>query len=142
MSAVRAYLAAGVPANKIVLGAAFFGRGWAGVKNANNGLYQPHAPRAPKGTWEAGVFDYKDLAAKYIGKGRFGRHWHAEAKVPWLFDAKRGIMISYDDPESLRAKARYVNSLRLGGMMFWELSADTPDSALLTAINTVLRPRR
>ncbi len=141
-SAVRAYLAAGVPASKIVLGAAFYGRGWAGVKNVNNGLYQPHAARAPKGTWEPGVFDYKDLAARYIGKGGFERHWHAEAKVPWLFDAKRGIMISYDDPESLRAKARYVNSLRLGGMMFWELSADTPDSALLTAIHSVLRPRK
>src|SRR5262249_36641449 len=87
-SAVRAYLAAGVPAAKVVGGVPFYGRGWGGVKDVKDGLYQPRAPQLPQGTWEAGVFDYKDLSARYVGKSR--RFWHDEAKVPWLFDAKSG----------------------------------------------------
>jgi len=61
-AAVKGYLAAGVP-EKLVLGVPFYGRGWSGVKKDTQALYQPHGPNLPKGTWEAGVFDYKDLAA-------------------------------------------------------------------------------
>jgi len=136
-SAVKAYLAAGVPAEKLVVGVPFYGRGWAGVKKENNGLYQKAAANPPKGTWEAGVFDYKDLAANYVGK--FKRHWHEEARVPWLYDEARGIMISYDDPESLRLKAEYIARYKLGGAMFWELSADDKESSLLNALVGVLR---
>jgi chitinase len=136
-AAVKAYRAAKVPADKIVVGVPFYGRGWAGVKDVNDGLYQPRGPNLPKGTWEAGVFDYKDLAANYVGKLK--RHWHAEAKVPWLFDARRGLMISYDDPESLRLRAEYVRQNGLGGVMFWELSADDARSSLLDALHKGLR---
>ncbi len=139
-SAVKAYLAAGVPAGKLVVGVPFYGRGWAGVKKENNGLYQKAAGQPPKGTWEAGVFDYKDLSVNYAGK--FKRHWHKEAQVPWLYDEARGIMISYDDPQSLRLKAEYVRDHKLGGAMFWELSADDREDSLLNALVGVLRPAR
>jgi GH18 family chitinase/lysophospholipase L1-like esterase len=137
-SAVKAYRAAGVPADKIVLGVPFYGRGWGGVKSVNDGLYQPHAPNSPPGTWEAGVFDYKDLAAKYIGK-KGKRFWHDEAKVPWFFDEKTGLMISYDDPESIRLKAEYVVQEKLGGAMFWEWSADDAKATLASTLHSVLR---
>ncbi len=139
-SAVKAYLATGVPAGKLVVGVPFYGRGWARVKKENNGLYQKADRNPPKGTHEAGVFDYKDLAANYVGK--FKRHWHEEAKVPWLYDEAKGIMISYDDPESLRSKAEYVNKHKLAGVMFWELSADDRESSLLNALVGVLKPKR
>jgi chitinase len=137
-SAVQAYLKAGVPAEKLVVGVPFYGRGWDGVPDRNRGLYQKPAPNLPRGTWEAGVFDYKDLARNHVGK--YARHWHEEAKVPWLFDAKTGIMISYDDPESLRAKAEYILHQKLGGVMFWELSGDDAESSLLKALHAVLGP--
>jgi len=130
-SAVKTYRDANVPAEKIVLGTPFFGRGWSGVKDINNGLLQPRTG-IPKGTWEAGVFDYKDLEANYIGK--YTRHWSDDAKVPWLFDAKTGIMIGYDDPESIRLKAAFAKDNKLGGVMFWELSADDRKSSLLKAL--------
>jgi len=48
---VDAYLAAGVPAEKMVLGAPIYERSWRGVGPANNGLFQP-ATGAGSGTWE------------------------------------------------------------------------------------------
>ena len=139
-AAVKGYLAAGVLAEKIVVGVPFYGRGWGGVKNVNDGLYQPHGPAAPMGTWEAGVWDYKDLAANYVGKVK--RHWHDEAKVPWLFDEKKGVMISYDDPQSLKIKAEYVKEKNLGGVMIWEQSADDKEASLLKALHGVLRGKK
>jgi chitinase len=136
-AAVQAYLKAGVPADRLVVGVPFYGRGWGGVGKGNNGLYQKAAPNPPRGTWEAGVFDYKDLAANYLPKHR--RHWHAEAQVPWLYDPDGGLFISYDDPESLRLKARYVRDHHLGGVMFWELSADDGQSSLLGALHDGLK---
>jgi chitinase len=135
-AAVQGYLAAKVPPGRIVVGMAYYGRGWGGVKKANQGLYQRHGPTAPKGTWEAGVWDYKDLKTNYIGKSK--RHWHEEAKVPWLFDERAAVMISYDDPKSLRLKAGYVASHHLGGVMIWELSADDAQGSLLRALRAGL----
>jgi Chitinase len=40
--------------------------------------------------------------------------------------------VSYDDPESIRLKAAFAR--KLGGVMFWELSQDTPRGALLESI--------
>lgn len=137
--AVKAYVAAGVPQAKIVVGMPFYGRGWGGVRNENNGLYQPHDKNLPKGTWEAGVWDYKDLAANYVGKCK--RYWNDEAKAAWLFDAANGLMISYDDPESVRAKAEYARKEGLGGAMIWELSGDDKESSLLKAIGDGLLPK-
>lgn len=137
-AAVTAYLAAGVPAEKLVLGVPFYGRGWSGVKPANDGLFQAHNKQLPQGTWEAGVFDYKDIAANYLGK-RGKRFWHDEAKVPWLFDAQTGLVISYDDPESLKLKAEYARDKKLGGVMIWELSADDAKNSLLDALNAGLK---
>lgn len=130
-AAIQTYLAAGVPPEKILLGVPFYGCGWGGVGKENNGLFQPKKS-IPKGTWEEGRFDYKDLAINHIGK--YQRHWHDEAKVPWLFDEKSGVMISYDDPESLKLKAQYVRDKKLGGIMIWELSADDAKGSLLNAL--------
>jgi len=110
------------------------------VKKANHGLYQARAKALPKGTWEAGVFDYKDLAANYVGKYR--RYWHEEAKAPWLYDETSGIMISYEDAEALRVKDEYVKKHNLGGAMIWELSLDDKDATLLKALSGVLLPNK
>ena len=119
------------------MGVPFYGRGWSGV-SGGDGLFRPAAGPASPGTWEAGVFDYHDLVANYLPMPSYQRHRHPEAKVPWLFSSEAGVMISYDDPESMATKAEYVLANGMGGVMFWELSGDTSDSALLGALHTTL----
>jgi chitinase len=130
-AAVQAYLAAGLAPDKLVVGVPFYGYGWKGVPDVNHGLYQP--PNGlPPGTLAPGVFSYRDLAANYVPT--YTRYWHDEALVPWLFNSQTGIMISYDDPESVGRKADYVREHSLGGAMIWELSADDPSHSLVNAL--------
>ncbi len=93
---------AGVPADKLVLGVPFYGKGWSGVPDVDGGLYQPASGAAP-GTWEAGSYEYKDLQ-EYVSSEK--RHWDAEAYVPWLYDPESKIFISYDDAQSPRSQGR------------------------------------
>jgi chitinase len=126
---VNEYLSRGAPAKEIVVGAPFYSRGWTGVAPANDGLYQPAAGPAP-GTWEAGVDDYK-VVKERLASG-FVRHEDATAGAAWLFDGT--TFWTFDDPPIMRAKASYVSRRGLGGIMFWELSGDTPDGELIKAI--------
>jgi chitinase len=122
-ASIKQHLAAGIPPEKLVLGVAFYGRGFAGVKPVNNGLNQPYA------RFEA-AHDYSELADKLIGKQGFVRHWDDRAKAPYLWNSGSRTFISYDDPESIGIKAQYVKGHHLGGMMFWELSEDRNDELL------------
>ena len=86
----------------------------------------------------AGIVDYHDIAANYAPT--LTRHWHDEARVPWLYDEGNDLFITYDDPESMQHKMDYIAAKGLGGAMFWELAGDTQDSALLTVLADALLP--
>lgn len=118
-----------VPASKLVMGVPFYARGWTGVPNVGNGLFQSATGPAPS-KFEAGVFDYKELA----GLSGFTRYFSDEAKVPWLYNPSTGVMISYDDPESIGIKADYLNQKGLAGAMFWEASGDDASHSLLNTL--------
>jgi chitinase len=118
---VQAYLAAGIPPEKLVVGVPFYGRGWQSVPDVNHGLYQP-GTGASIGTSEAGAFDYVDIKKNYLPT--YQRFWQDETQVPWIYNPSTGIMITYEDPQSVKAKANYVKANHLAGMMFWELSND------------------
>jgi chitinase len=131
---VNEFLAAGVPAAKLVLGVPFYGRAWGDVKPENDGLFQPG--KAPRTHIET---HYGSLAS-IVDRGGFVRHWDSAAQAPFLWNAEKRIFISYEDPESLRAKSRYVLERHLAGAMFWEYYAD-PTGALLGTLSTELRAK-
>jgi chitinase len=126
---VNDYLRRGAPPKEIVVGVPFYSRGWTGVGAANHGLYQTASGAAP-GTWEAGVDDYK-VAKQRLSSG-FTRYEDPAAGAAWLFDGT--TFWTFDDPPVMTAKARYVTGKHLGGIMFWELSGDTPNGELIAAI--------
>lgn len=122
-ASVRQHLAAGIPAGKLVLGVAFYGRAFAGVEPAHQGLNQPYAKFD-------GAPSYAELMDKFIGKAGFVRYWDERAQAPYLWNEGGASFITYDDPQSIRAKVDYVRKKGLGGMMFWELSQDRDDELL------------
>jgi len=130
--AVAAYLTSGVPASKLLLGVPFYGRGWRGVAPVNDGLCQD-ARGVPRGAYEKGVDDYEVLAAH--GDPDF---WDDTTGTHWTYDGSE--FWTYDDARSLGVKADYVNTGGLRGVMFWELSGDAPDGALLKALRQSLGP--
>ena len=126
---VREYEAAGVPASKIVVGVPFYGKSWAQVPDRNHGLFQPGVNR-PDAYLPYGVLP----GLQHNGYARF---WDQVASAPYLYNQEAKIFISYDDPESLKSKCRYVLDHRLGGIMFWESTGD-PTGVLLNAIDAGL----
>ena len=126
---VGAYLSRGAPAKELVVGVPFYSRGWTGVNPTDHGLYQASTGPAP-GTWEAGVDDYK-VAKQRLSSG-FTRYQDDQAGAAWLFDGT--TFWTFDDPAVMSAKAGYVREHKLGGIMFWELSGDTPGGELIHAI--------
>jgi len=118
---VNLFAGAGVPKNKLVIGAAFYSRMWKGVPDINNGLHQMAATSGGYGP------EFTELDAAYIDRNGFRRYWDDEAKAPYLYDGGRhggGTFITYDDEESIACKCEYVRAERLGGVMFWEYRCD------------------
>jgi chitinase len=127
-TAVSHFIAAGVPAAKVVLGVPFYGHAWGEVPASEHGLYQPG--KEPK-QHISGSFEMID---KLENQGGFLRYWDDISKAPFLYNSDKQLFISYDDQESIRLKGRYAADRGLGGMMFWEYSGD-PKNKLLDAIH-------
>jgi Chitinase len=126
-ASVKMFVRAGVPKEKIVIGAAFYSRMWKNVPNVNRGLHQMTSSSGGYGP------TYSELAANYINRNGYTRYWDDEAKAPYLFDGSH--FITYDDEESLRHKCEYVKKTGLAGIMFWEYGCDTT----LTLLNAIDR---
>lgn len=128
--ALNAFIQRGVPASKLSIGIGFYGRGWTGVPNVNNGLYQNGRPAT--GTYEAGIEDYKvlkNLNWPSYRDNRAGAHWIFNGTTFW----------SFDDPQSIREKMVYARQMGLGGAFFWELSGDDAQGSLSRAVHDGLR---
>jgi len=131
-AALQAYLAAGVPADKLTLGIPFYGHAWGGVAPGpfGDGLFEA-ASFIPPGTWDdwqsgpTGVNDYTEIEQFAAGAG-YTRHWDPALRATWLYSPSLhgGHFISFEDSRSLGVKVDYVQRLGLGGMMFWEFSGD------------------
>ncbi|MFE6689863.1 glycoside hydrolase family 18 protein [Streptomyces sp. NPDC057743] len=112
----------GVPADKLLLGIGFYGRGWQGVtQDAPGGTASAAAP----GKYEAGIDDYKVIKARCPATGTVGGTAYAKCGDQWW---------SYDTPQTIGTKMAYKDAQGLGGTFFWELSGDTPDGELIKAI--------
>ncbi len=132
-SAMRRWVAAGMPRSQLNLGLAFYGRGFGGVPVAAPG--SPYRS-VPMGTTEAGQFDYAHLAEDVLAATPV--RFDPVARVPFAHDPVTGTWYSFDDPRSIAEKAEYSRSNRYGGVLVWELSNDGADAALLRVAHRAL----
>ena len=131
--AVRYYESHGVPAAKIMLGVAFYGRGFSGVSPQDAGLYSKYTGGYDETPW-------RTIRSRFLTSPDWVRHWSDTAQAPWLYNAGRRIFFTYDDPLSLGVKADFARRERLGGIMIWVLGEDDPGNCLLNAIVSHLAP--
>ena len=132
-AAVTAYLDAGVPASKILVGIPFYAQAWSDIQDNNYfGLYE-ETDSVPLGTRPGGVLYYGDLGP-LLASENYVRFFDDEAKAPWLYNPTERVVISYEDAQSIRNKTDYIRALDLGGVMVWELSFDDEEHTLLNEI--------
>lgn len=126
---VQEHLAAGIPPQKIVVGAAFYGKAWTNVVSLT--------PHPMGGKFQRG-FPYSQIASNMLNTNGFERRWDAEAQASYLWNAQSNTFVSFEDPEAQRAKAKFVKAHRLGGVMFWEYTEDYNET-LLDALASELK---
>ena len=125
-AAIQKLKSKGVPSSKLLLGIGFYGRGWTGVsQEAPGGTASGAAP----GTYEAGIEDYKVLKTRCPANRTVAGTAYAKCGSEWW---------SYDTPATIGGKMSYVRSQGLGGAFFWELSGDTGNGELITAMRNGL----
>ena len=108
-SSVAYWQSSGVPAARLVLGLAFYGRSF-----DSGSACQPFASSA--------ALTYAAIEP-LVGNG-YSYSWHPTAKVPFLEQDTGSQYITYDDPRSLREKVRFAASQGLAGVFVWELTQD------------------
>ncbi|EGU30298.1 glycoside hydrolase family 18 protein [Vibrio scophthalmi] len=131
----------GIPPEKLVIGAAFYGRGWEGTKDYDGELPTGElqsAGGAPFGTGENGYFMFWDLIKNYGEKQGYVYKYDEEAQAPYLWNPDKKVFISFEDERSIKAKAAWAKSANLGGIFTWELSGD-PTGELVDAMNEGLK---
>ena len=125
---VKIFNEAGVPLEKLVIGAALYSRRWHNLAcKDNNGLHQPTNDQSV-GSFGVGYTKLKD---EMLGKNGFVRYWDDSAKAPYTYNGDE--FYSFDDEESVALKCEFLKEKGLLGIMYWEHSCD-PKRYLLNAI--------
>ncbi|MEG2428748.1 MAG: glycosyl hydrolase family 18 protein, partial [Oscillospiraceae bacterium] len=145
---VKYYKEHGAPADKLVVGSAFYSRGWGKVDAVGTDPNLPglFAKASIAGKDADGQESYGALNDTQLKVGDAGRrsgswayrnhdklraaypgiteYWDDVAKAPYMYDSKTGNMFTYDNVRSITEKAKYVNDNELGGMISWMASND------------------
>lgn len=127
--AITKMIELGVPANKIVIGAAFYAKVWGNVPDTSFGLYQP-------GTYQRGV-SFKNFKTQLSPDSGFIYHWDSVAQAPFIYNPQQKLFATFDDKKSLDLKTKYAVDKGLYGIMFWQLRDDKFVDGLLDEIDKV-----
>ena len=115
--AVKAHLAAGVPADKLVMGMPFYGRG---------GKEYPN---------------FQDFNKVGYAKG-FRECWDETARVPYLVNKNDTLVFGYENPRSLAIKCQYILKQNLLGGMYWDYDGDNEQGDLRRTVYENLIERK
>ncbi|MFC5721349.1 glycosyl hydrolase family 18 protein [Streptomyces gamaensis] len=134
--AIGTYLDAGVDPRRLVVGLAFYGRGWQQVTDGGaHGVWQKANGAAPgQFPEEAGTRGYDNLLASVAN---LTVHHDENSVATYGYTGDGGQWWSFDDAWSIGKKAAWLTSKNLLGAMIWEMSGDS--GTLMTALDNGLR---
>ena len=135
-SSVNAYLAAGVPANKLGVGAGFYGLCYTPPVSTPDQALSGATIVADDGT-----MSYAHIMTTYVTAQ--AKKYDAAANVPYLtFASATGPQgcgfISYEDEQSIADKGAFLKSKGLGGAIVWTINQGYLASAAPGARNPLL----
>ncbi|MFI9561382.1 glycosyl hydrolase family 18 protein [Nonomuraea endophytica] len=127
-NAIQKLKSKNIQASKLLLGIGFYGRGWTGVTQSAPG---GTATGPAQGTYadSPGIDDYKVLKTKCPATATIAGTAYGHCGNNWW---------SYDTPATIGGKMTYSKNQGLGGAFFWELSGDTTNGELITALKNGL----
>ena len=125
--AVKMLKTMGVPASKLLIGAAFYARIWQNVPDTNNGFHQ-------KGNFLRGV-SYRYFTPYLSPDSGYITHKDRVSKATYMYNPARKWFVTFDDSVSIVAKTRYAIKQHLDGIMFWQLADDSFTNGLLEVID-------
>ena len=126
---VELFREAGVPYEKMVVGAAFYSRQFDGVPNVGDGLLQPSESVGMAGP------SYGELTEEFRKAGDYTEYWDEDAEAAYLYNGS--TFISFESPEAIRRKCLYVKEKGLKGIMYWEHGCDLTRELLNTMYETM-----
>lgn len=130
---VEIFMLKGVPAEKIVIGIAFYGKYTRASSSVNGGLGSNSV------TGKYTTLTYTRIWNNYFnedGTLQDGVEYYFDEVccAPYLYDTNTGDFVTYENEESISLKCRYARDNGLGGVMIWELGEDGTGS-LMKAVN-------
>ena len=128
----------GVPLDKMIIGAAFYGRRTDVTTfnyNSSTGLATGSVNK--NGTVGASI-GYTSIYNTYLKEGSSAKvYWDNTAKANYIYDANTKTFVTYESEKSLQAKCEYVMSKGVKGIMWWDYGSDSTGT-LITALNSYL----
>lgn len=136
---VRAWSAAGMPRNKILLGIPAYG--YINTSSKTTLIQRGLEARAgvpltsEDGSTSEGQIGFAKIVAAgalkkgtsglFDGAGGFEKHWDDCSDTPFLTDGTR--VVTYDDTSSLYDKGAFASAAGIGGISMWSLDGDTKE---------------
>ncbi|KAF9976510.1 hypothetical protein BGZ73_008450 [Actinomortierella ambigua] len=158
---MNAWLNAGWPKNKLIMGTPFYGRSTTATVDMDNtsprSIIAPKTGVVPKGgpsdtnvpnavcnegSAYSGIWSYREIRENILKVNATGpitgwsRYWDDVTKTPYLFRKSDKTFISYDDVASISAKVQVAKAQGLRGVMYWDMTNDY-NNELLTALNQI-----
>lgn len=122
----------GVPAHKIIIGAAFYARIFNKVNSSTTGGLNQTC------VFKNGI-DYKYFDDSLFAHHNFIEYWDSTALAPYAYSISKKEFATYDNEKSIKLKTNYALQHKLGGIMFWELQGDKTKNGLLDVIHQAIK---
>ncbi|XP_059285709.1 class V chitinase-like [Lycium ferocissimum] len=118
---ITAWIQAGVPTRKLVLGIPFYGYAWQLVNANSHGLRAPASGKSSVSPNSDGTMTYSQIR-NYIVQSRATPVYDATIVGDYCYSGN--TWIGYDDTQSVRNKITYVKGRGLLGYFAWHIAQD------------------